>query len=88
MENDELPFVAFRGIGGPGEEIRDPLLREGRRGDDIVKVLHEGPLCQDREAFGNAGADINAALPDDPRIVWRPAVHKSDETAEFSQAAF
>lgn len=88
MEDYEVPFVEFKGIGRPGEEIREPLLRDGRRGDDIVEMLHESTLCQDWEAFGNARTDINAALPDDPRIVWRPVVYESDEPAEFSQTTF
>ncbi len=88
MEDYEVAFEESRGIVGPGEKIRDPLLRDGRRRYNIVEMLHERPLCQDGKAFRNAGIDINAVLPDDPRIVWRPAVYESDEPAEFSETAF
>jgi hypothetical protein len=50
-------------------------------------MLHERPFCQDGEVFGNAGTDVNAALPDDPPVVWRPFVYESDEPAESSQTA-
>lgn len=88
MKYYEVPFVEFKGIFRLGEEIRDPLLRNGRHGDDIIEMLHERPLCQDGEVFGNARTDIDAVLPDDPRIVWRTAFYESDEPAEFSETVF
>ncbi len=84
MENYESPFIELKRIGGAGEENGNPFFRQGRRGDDVVEMLHEHALCKNWKALRKAGTDIYAVFPDDMRIVWRPVVYVSDELPKFS----